>query len=64
MKTRRTARLPSNEERKQLANDHLDFFPADGPTNGSKGDKDAASSLPLNKAFRCEYVTRESAGTA
>jgi hypothetical protein len=34
---------------------------ADGPTNGAKGDKDAATWLPPNKAFRCEYVTRQAA---
>jgi dihydrofolate reductase len=47
------------EQRKQLANDPLNLMAADGPTNGSKGDKDAATWLPPNKAFRCEYVTRQ-----
>ena len=61
MRTRRTTQLLSNEERKQLANDHLNLFAADGPTNGSKGDKDSASWLPPNKAFQCEYVTRQTA---
>jgi Protein of unknown function (DUF1524) len=47
------------EQRKQLANDPLNLMAADGPTNGAKGDSDAASWLPPNKAFRCEYVTRQ-----
>ena len=34
---------------------------ADGPTNSAKGDKDAATWLPPNKAFRCEYVARQTA---
>lgn len=32
---------------------------ADGPTNSAKGDTDAATWLPPNKAFRCEYVARQ-----
>lgn len=34
---------------------------ADGPTNGAKGDKDAATWLPPNNAFHCEYVARQTA---
>jgi hypothetical protein len=49
----------SAEQRKQLANDPLNLMAADGPTNGAKGDKDAATWLPPNKAFRCEYVSRQ-----
>ncbi|WP_354253823.1 HNH endonuclease family protein [Arthrobacter sp. UYEF21] len=51
----------SPEQRKQLANDPLNLMAADGPTNGAKGDKDAATWLPPNKAFRCEYVVRQTA---
>lgn len=47
------------EQRKQLANDPLNLMASDGPTNGAKGDRDAATWLPPNKAFRCEYVTRQ-----
>jgi hypothetical protein len=47
------------EQRRQLANDPLNLMAADGPTNGAKGDKDAATWLPPNKAFRCEYVARQ-----
>ncbi|WP_219815663.1 HNH endonuclease family protein [Arthrobacter sp. SX1312] len=49
------------EERLQLANDPLNLRSADGPTNGAKGDGDAATWLPPNKAFRCEYVATQTA---
>jgi hypothetical protein len=49
------------EQRRQLANDPLNLMAADGTANMSKGDKDAASWLPSNKAFRCEYVARQTA---
>ncbi|KAD3514967.1 DUF1524 domain-containing protein [Arthrobacter yangruifuii] len=49
------------EERRQLANDPLNLLAADGPANGSKSDGDAATWLPANKAFRCEYVARQTA---
>lgn len=51
----------SAEQRKQLANDPLNLMAADGPTNGAKGARDAATWLPPNKAFRCEYVARQTA---
>lgn len=49
----------SNELREELANDPLNLMAADGPTNAAKGDSDAATWLPPNKAFRCEYVARQ-----
>lgn len=49
----------SKEERFEFANDPLNLMASDGPTNSSKSDKDAASWLPPNKSFRCEYVTRQ-----
>ena len=49
------------DQRKELANDLLNLMAADGPTNGAKDDKDAATWLPPNKAFRCEYVARQTA---
>jgi Protein of unknown function (DUF1524) len=55
------ARQLSVEQRKQFANDPLNLMAADGSTNGAKGDKDAATWLPPNKAFRCEYVARQTA---
>ncbi|MDM7990755.1 DUF1524 domain-containing protein [Arthrobacter sp. zg-Y877] len=51
----------SAEERRQLANDPLNLMAADGPANGAKSDGDAATWLPANKAFRCEYVARQTA---
>ncbi len=42
--------------RRAFANDPLNLLAVDGPTNQRKGDADAASWLPPNKAFRCRYV--------
>ncbi|TLM87669.1 HNH endonuclease family protein [Pseudarthrobacter sp. NamE5] len=55
------ARQLSDDQRKQFANDPLNLMATDGPTNGAKGDKDAATWLPPNRAFRCEYVARQTA---
>lgn len=49
----------SKEERKKFANDPLELLAASGPENQAKGDGDAATWLPKNKAFRCEYVARQ-----
>ncbi len=46
-------------ERKELANDPLNLLAVDGPTNMTKSDKDAASWLPPNQGFRCQYVARQ-----
>lgn len=51
----------SADQRKLLANDPLNLMAADGPANMAKSDKDAATWLPSNKAFRCEYVARQTA---
>lgn len=40
-------------------NDPLNLLAVDGPTNSAKGDSDAATWLPPNKAFRCAYVARQ-----
>lgn len=45
--------------RKQLANDPLELLAVDGPANQAKGDGDAATWLPPNKSFRCQYVARQ-----
>jgi Protein of unknown function (DUF1524)/Excalibur calcium-binding domain len=45
--------------RQQFANDPLNLLAVDGPTNQAKGDGDAATWLPPNKAFRCAYVARQ-----
>ncbi|MCC3299781.1 GmrSD restriction endonuclease domain-containing protein [Arthrobacter caoxuetaonis] len=49
----------SSRDRMALATDPLNLLAADGPANGSKSDSDAATWLPPNKAFRCEYVARQ-----
>ncbi len=45
--------------RVEFANDPLNLLAVDGPANLQKGDSDAASWLPPNKAFRCAYVARQ-----
>lgn len=47
------------EMREQLANDPLELLAVEGDINQQKGDADAASWLPPNKGFRCEYVARQ-----
>ena len=47
------------DKRKQLANDPLELLAVDGPANQQKSDGDAATWLPSNKAFRCQYVARQ-----
>ncbi|WP_124055200.1 HNH endonuclease family protein [Arcanobacterium ihumii] len=49
----------SAEDRKELANDPLNLIAVDERSNKQKSDADAASWLPSNKSFRCEYVTRQ-----
>jgi hypothetical protein len=49
----------SAAKRVNLANDPLELIAVDGPTNRAKGDADAASWVPPNKAFRCAYVARQ-----
>jgi hypothetical protein len=47
------------ERRVAFANDPLELLAVDAHTNRSKGDGDAATWLPSNKAFRCDYVARQ-----
>jgi hypothetical protein len=47
--TRRTA----------FANDPLNLLAVDGPLNQQKSDGDAATWLPPNRAYRCDYVARQ-----
>lgn len=49
----------SPDTRKSLANDPLELLAVDGPANQQKSDSDAASWLPPNKPFRCQYVARQ-----
>lgn len=46
-------------ERLSLANDPLNLLAVHGDINQQKGDSDAASWLPPNKAYRCPYVARQ-----
>lgn len=45
--------------RERFANDPFNLLAVDGRTNLAKGDSDAASWLPPNKAYRCPYVARQ-----
>lgn len=49
----------TKDERYQIATDPLNLIAADGPANMEKGDGDAATWLPPNKSFRCQYVARQ-----
>lgn len=43
----------------QLANDPLELLAVQGDANQQKSDGDAATWLPSNKSFRCEYIARQ-----
>lgn len=45
--------------RYQMATDSLNLLAVDGPANQGKSDGDAATWLPSNKKFRCQYVARQ-----
>ena len=47
------------EQRRLFSNDPLNLLAVDGPANQQKSDSDAASWLPGNTAFRCDYVSRQ-----
>lgn len=47
------------QARRNLANDPLNLLAVDGGLNSQKGAGDAATWLPPNKAFRCEYARRQ-----
>ena len=47
--------------REQFANDPLNLLAVDGPANQEKEDKDAASWLPPNQGFHCQYVALQTA---
>lgn len=49
----------SVEQRQNFANDPLNLLAVDGPSNSSKGDGDAATWLPPQKSYRCDYVARQ-----
>ena len=49
----------SKEERYNLATDPLNLLAVDASTNQGKSDGDAATWLPPNKGFRCQYIARQ-----
>ena len=49
----------SPARRLSLANDPQNLLAVDGPSNQSKSDGDAATWLPPNKSYRCNYVARQ-----
>ncbi|MBP3899492.1 HNH endonuclease [Candidatus Saccharibacteria bacterium] len=53
------AQYKSAEERYAMATDPLNLLAVDASANQQKSDGDAATWLPSNKAFRCQYVARQ-----
>ena len=53
------AQYMSYEVRNAIATDPLNLLAVDGSANNQKSDGDAATWLPPNKKFRCEYVARQ-----
>jgi len=47
------------EKREQFANDPINLVAVDGPTNAAKSDSSAASWMPPNKAYRCQFVAAQ-----
>ena len=47
------------EMRREIATDPLNLIAVDAAANQQKSDGDAATWLPANKAFRCQYVARQ-----
>ena len=45
--------------RNKIATDPLNLLTVDGPANQQKSDGDAATWLPRDKKFRCQYVARQ-----
>lgn len=53
------AQYKDYDTRNQIATDPLNLLAVDGPANEQKSDGDAATWLPKNKKFRCQYVARQ-----
>lgn len=47
------------QTRNNIATDPLNLLAVDGKANEQKSDGDAATWLPANKKFRCQYVARQ-----
>jgi len=53
------AQYKSKDVRFQIATDPLNLVAAESSANMQKSDGDAATWLPKNKSFRCQYVARQ-----
>jgi len=53
------AQYKTSEERFAMATDPLNLVAVDSSANQQKSDGDAATWLPKNKSFRCQYVARQ-----
>lgn len=53
------AQYMEKEVRYNIATDPLNLLAVDGAANEQKSDGDAATWLPANKKFRCQYVARQ-----
>ena len=53
------AQYKTKEERYNIATDPLNLVAADASANMQKSDGDAATWLPKNKSFRCQYIARQ-----
>lgn len=53
------AQYKTKEERFAMATDPLNLIAVDSSANQQKSDGDAATWLPKNKSFRCQYVARQ-----
>lgn len=53
------AQYTTKEVREKIATDPLNLLAVDGVANQQKSDGDAATWLPHNKRFRCQYVARQ-----
>ena len=53
------AQYKSKDVRYNIATDPLNLIAADASANMQKSDGDAATWLPKNKSFRCQYIARQ-----
>ena len=53
------AQQKTRDERYKMATDPLNLLAVDAGANQGKSDGDAATWLPANKKFRCQYVARQ-----
>lgn len=53
------AQYKTKDERYAMATDPLNLLAVDSSANQQKSDGDAATWLPPNKSFRCQYVARQ-----